>query len=59
MIEQIILQFKEYVRTHGMTQADAAKRLEITQEHLSRVFNNKRTPSMTLLRKMEKMMEET
>ena len=57
MIEQIIKQFREYVYNKGMTQEEAAHKLDITQEHLSRIFNNKRTPSMTLLRKMENLME--
>ena len=58
MIEEILNKFKEYVHTCGKTQVEIAERLEITQSHLSRILHDKRTPSMTLLRKIEHLMEE-
>ena len=57
MIEEILNKFKEYIRICGKTQVEIAKQLEITQSHLSRVLHDKRTPSMTLLRKIENLME--
>ena len=57
MIEQIIFEFKLYIEVKGWTQVYAAELLDISQAHLSRVLNGKRIPSMTLLHKMEKVME--
>lgn len=58
MIEEILNKFKEYIRICGKTQVEIAEQLSITQSHLSRILHDKRTPSMTLLRKIEHLMEE-
>lgn len=58
MIEEILSEFKAYVLFSNKTQVDIAEQLGITQSHLSRILHDKRTPSMTLLRKMEHLMEE-
>ena len=58
MIETIIQNFIAFMKQEQMTQEYAAKLLSITQEHLSRIVNGKRTPSIALLMRMEKMMEE-
>ena len=57
MIEEILNKFKEYIRICGKTQVEIAEQLSITQSHLSRILHDKRTPSMTLLRKIEHLME--
>ena len=57
MIEEILNRFKNYIHTCGKTQIEIAEQLAITQSHLSRILHNKRTPSMTLLRKIEHLME--
>ena len=58
MIEEILNKFKEYIRICGKTQVEIAEQLSITQSHLSRILHDKRTPSMTLLRRIEHLMEE-
>ena len=58
MIEKILSEFKAYVLFSNKTQVEIAERLGITQSHLSRILHDKRTPSMTLLRKIEHLMEE-
>jgi len=58
MIEEILTEFKAYVLFSKKTQVEIAEQLDITQSHLSRILHDKRTPSMTLLRKMEHLMEE-
>ena len=58
MIEEILSEFKAYVLFSNKTQVDIAEQLGITQSHLSRILHDKRTPSMTLLRKIEHLMEE-
>lgn len=58
MIEEIIKQFIIFLEKEHLTQEFAAKKLSITQEHLSRIIHGKRTPSTSLLIRMEKLMEE-
>jgi transcriptional regulator with XRE-family HTH domain len=58
MIEEILSEFKAYVLFSNKTQVEIAEQLDITQSHLSRILHDKRTPSMTLLRKIEHLMEE-
>lgn len=58
MIEEILSEFKAYVLFSNKTQVNIAEQLGITQSHLSRILHDKRTPSMTLLRKIEHLMEE-
>lgn len=58
MIEEIINNFILFLEKEEMTQEYAAKLLSITQEHLSRIIHGKRTPSIALLIRMEKLMEE-
>ena len=58
MIEEILSEFKAYILFSNKTQVEIAEQLGITQSHLSRILHDKRTPSMTLLRKIEHLMEE-
>ena len=58
MIEVIIDNFRNYIKLHNWTQIEAAEILNISQAHLSRIFNGKRVPSMTLLKRMEEVMRD-
>lgn len=40
----------------GLTQGEAAERVQISRTHLNKVLNGKETPSMALLMRMEKEM---
>ena len=57
MIQEIINKFKEYIYNNQMTQSDAAKKLECSQEHLNRILHGKKSPSIKLLMKMEEVMQ--
>jgi transcriptional regulator with XRE-family HTH domain len=41
----------------GLTQGQAAERVNISRTHLNKVLNGKETPSMALLMRIEKEME--
>ena len=57
MIQEIIDKFKSFIFNKQMTQEMAAARIGCSQEHLSRILNNKKTPSVKLLMKMEEVMK--
>lgn len=59
MIQEIIDKFNLFLYNKQISQEDAAKAIECSQEHLSRILRGKRTPSIKLLMKMEHYMEET
>ena len=57
MIKEIIEKFRIFMSSKGLTQEEAAAMIECSQEHLSRILNGKKTPSVKLLMKMEEVME--
>lgn len=57
MIQTIINKFKRYMNDEGLTQGQAAERVNISRTHLNKVLNGKETPSMALLMRIEKEME--
>ena len=57
MIKEIIEKFRIFMSNKGLTQEEAATMIECSQEHLSRILNGKKTPSVKLLMKMEEVME--
>lgn len=57
MIKEIIEKFRVFMSNKGLTQEEAATMIECSQEHLSRILNGKKTPSVKLLMKMEEVME--
>ena len=57
MIQEIIDKFKFFIDKNQLTQEEAAKIIGCCQEHLSRILNNKKTPSIKLLMKMEEVMK--
>ena len=57
MIKEIIKNFRIFMSNKGLTQEEAATMIECSQEHLSRILNGKKTPSVKLLMKMEEVME--
>ena len=59
MIQEIIDKFSLFLYNNQITQEEAAKQIECSQEHLSRVLRGKKTPSIKLLMKMERYMEES
>lgn len=59
MIQEIIDKFNLFLYNNNITQEEAAKVIECSQEHLSRVLRGKKSPSVKLLMKMEKYMEES
>ena len=58
MIKEIINKYKTFVEYKGWTHARAAEEIGCCRAHMSRIFNGQRTPSITLLNKMEKKMKE-
>lgn len=43
---------------HNLTQGQAAELVEISRTHLNKILNGRETPSMALLMRIEKAMEE-
>lgn len=58
LIQDIIEKFKEYMEAHNLTQGAAAELVNISRTHLNKVLNGKETPSMALLMRIEKAMED-
>lgn len=58
MIEEIIKKFKYFIKEKRWTQEYAAGKIGCCQEHLSRVLNGKKTPSVALLMRMERIMKD-
>jgi len=42
----------------GLTQGEAAEKINISRTHLNKVLNGKETPSMALLMRMEKAVRD-
>jgi transcriptional regulator with XRE-family HTH domain len=58
MIQKIINKYKSFIEYKGWTHARAAEEIGCCRAHMSRIFNGQRMPSITLLNKMEKVMEK-
>lgn len=58
MIQQIIDDYKRFIQLKNWTHARAAEKIGCCRAHMSRIFNGQRMPSVTLLDKMEKVMEK-
>ena len=56
MVKDIIEQFKHFCRLKGWTQKEIAERLECDRSHVSKIFSGTRNPSITILEKMEEVM---
>lgn len=57
-IKEICDNFINWMRIKGYTQQEVAKILNISRSHLNKVINGKTNPSIYLLEKIEKLMEE-
>ena len=57
-IKEICDNFINWMRIKGCTQQEAAEVLNISRSHLNKVINGKTNPSIYLLEKIEKLMEE-
>lgn len=53
MIKEIIENFRIFIKQQGWTQEYAAGQIGCSQEHLSRILNYKKTPSVALLMRIE------
>ena len=58
MIQVIIKRFKQYMEDNNLTQGEAAELVDISRTHLNKVLNGRETPSMALLMRIEKAMED-
>ena len=56
LIQMIIDKFKEYMYSQQLSQGAAAELIQISRTHLNKVLNGRETPSMALLMRMEKVM---
>ena len=52
-IDSFLQEFKQYLSQQKITITSAAKSIEITRAHLSKVIHGKTSPSVELLEKME------
>jgi len=46
------------MKHHNLTQGQAAELVDISRTHLNKVLNGRETPSLALLMRIEKAMEE-
>lgn len=58
MIEQIITKYIKFMQQKYHNQGEAAKDLNISRSHLNKIINRRDNPSLTLLMRMEKKMQE-
>ena len=56
LIQMIIDKFKEYMYSQQLSQGAAAELIQISRTHLNKVLNGHEAPSMALLMRMEKVM---
>lgn len=56
LIQLIIDKFKEYMYSQRLSQGAAAELIQISRTHLNKVLNGHEAPSMALLMRMEKVM---
>ena len=57
MIQEIIDKYRNFIEYKGWTYAIAAEKIGCCRTHLGRIFNGLRSPSMSLLMKMEEVMK--
>ena len=55
LIQIIIDKFKEYMYLQHLTQGAAAELIQISRTHLNKVLNGREAPSMALLMRMERV----
>lgn len=53
VLNKLFIDFKKKLKDAGMSQQEAADRLEITRSHLNKVINKRTTPSLKLIQDME------
>jgi len=53
VLNTLFIDFKQKLKNIGMSQQEAADRLEITRSHLNKVINKRTTPSLKLIQDME------
>lgn len=58
LIQMIIDKFKEYMYSQQLSQGAAAELIQISRTHLNKVLNGREAPSMALLMRMEKVMND-
>lgn len=58
LIQVIIERFKQYMEDNNLTQGEAAELVDISRTHLNKVLNGREMPSMALLMRIEKAMED-
>ena len=56
MVKDIIEQFKQFCKIKGWIQEEIAERLMCDRSHVSKIFSGTRNPSITILEKMEEVM---
>ena len=56
LVEEIIQQFKDFMKNRGWTQQQTAEKLGCSRAHVSRLINGERNPSVKILVKMEDIM---
>ena len=58
LIQKIIDKFKEYMYSQQLSQGAAAELIQISRTHINKVLNGREAPSMALLMRMEKVMND-
>lgn len=58
MVQDIIDRYWLLTKKEHWLQDEAAERIGCSRSHLSKIFNGKRKPSMTLLEAMERVLKE-
>ncbi len=53
ILNKLFTDFKQKLKNIGMSQQEAADRLEITRSHLNKVINKRTAPSLKLIKDME------
>ena len=53
ILNKLFTDFKQKLKNIGMSQQEAADRLEITRSHLNKVINKRTTPSLKLIQDIE------
>ena len=53
VLNTLFIDFKQKLKNIGMSQQEAADKLEITRSHLNKVINKRTTPSLKLIQDME------
>jgi len=58
-VSKILTDFELWRKSQGLTQQEVAEKLDVTRPHLNKVLNQKTLPSIQLLEKMEKMINNS